>query len=111
MTKTHEPQAPYKIAKYDVEDSIENAVEMLGDGRLTPKRKRSGSYEITNLVPVCKWCNISKSGKPLEIWRIKLAAKFGRSFTFEQRCYWILHGVKLPDDARFEFWFEQEGLK
>ena len=120
--------------KYEIEDNTENALEMLGQGRSTPKRQKiwaksnglcwycgllaeqvdhvnpvvlGGKDSIENLVPVCAWCNKSKRGQPLEIWRAKMAIKMGMAFTEEQRQYW---GKELPDNKRYIFWFERQGL-
>jgi hypothetical protein len=121
--------------KYEIEESTENAMEMLGDGSASPLRKRiwaksgglcwycgslahqvdhidpvvlHGSNSISNKVPVCRWCNKSKRGQPLEIWRAKMALKMGLAFTEAQRRYW---GNQLPRDKQYVFWFEREGLK
>jgi hypothetical protein len=121
--------------KYEVEDNTENAMEMLGDGRSTTLRKKiwaksgglcwycgapahqidhidpivlGGSDSIKNKVPVCRWCNKSKRGQPLELWRRKLAIKMGLAFTEEQRRYWR---NEIPDDRRYIFWFEREELE
>lgn len=107
----------------------------LGDGNATPKRQKiwnksngrcwycgatasqvdhinpvilGGGSGIENLVPVCKWCNKSKRGLPLEVWRKKVSLKHGLSFTDEQRAFW---GNRIPEDAQHLFWFEMEGLK
>jgi 5-methylcytosine-specific restriction endonuclease McrA len=106
----------------------------LGDGRLTPERQKiwdksgglcwycgepahqvdhvipvclRGSDSIKNKVPVCRWCNKSKRGQPLEEWRAKLALKSGLAFTDNQRRYW---GKEIPADKPYLFWFERMGL-
>ena len=66
-----------------------------------------GKNNDDNLVPVCLWCNKSKRGIPLEVWRMKLALKSGLAFTDNQRHYW---GDEIPQDKHYRFWFEREGL-
>lgn len=70
-----------------------------------------GNNDIENLVPSCKWCNKSKRGLPLEVWRVKRSIALGMVFTKEQREFWKSQGVSLPADQHLKFYFELRGLK
>lgn len=69
-----------------------------------------GSNALDNKVPACKWCNKSKRGLDVEIWRTKLSAKNGLTFSDKQRGFWKSEGVSLPKDKVLVFFFEKEGL-
>ena len=113
--------------RYITGSETQEAMEMLGKGYRDPTKMcwycgkpaeqkdhvipkhLGGKGAKDNLVPVCKWCNKSKRAYPLAIWRRIMAKKYGMTFTEEQRNYWNEHGIKLPDDAVYKFYFELMG--
>jgi len=77
-------------------------------------RSAGGNSFYENLVPCCRHCNHSKSGRSLEEFRITLAKRTSGcpDFTAEQVTWLRAQNVNIPviSTSQFKFYFEKEGL-
>ena len=77
-------------------------------------RSNGGDESYENLVPCCRHCNRSKSGRSLEEFRTTLAKRADGcpGFTVEQLGWLKAQGIQISilSISEFKFYFEKEGL-
>ncbi len=74
-----------------------------------------GPDELSNLVPCCRNCNGSKSGRSLESFRFlkqqkQIEKKYGARFTEKQEKALRKMNFEFPI-SKHVFWFEKQGIK
>ena len=68
-----------------------------------------GSMDISNLVPACRKCNLTKGNSGIEEFRAKVLEEMSSEYNFsvKQKNILIKKYGSIPDIPAFSFWFEE----
>lgn len=66
--------------------------------------------DMNNLVPACQTCNLAKSNRTIEAFRIILSRHFLGYIKFSSpQIIWLKkHNIEIPKQEMFKFWYEKE---